>query len=641
MRILTIHADYIEVEPIKKAIKDAEAIESKERKRYEEVVVVFTSVEEGDEDTKKSAELLASAVKGVSEQVKCKNILLYPLVHLTSKPSAPDVALKTLVEAESLLKGEGLEVNRSPFGWYKGYTLKCKGHPLSELSKELKASGEKGEIKEGKDESKALKAEKILKSHFHVLDIDGKLNPVSYDPEKKKFSGFDFGKYENLRKFAAYEMAKDRTVNEEPPHVRLMQRHELVDYEPASDPGNLRYYPKGRFMKNLIERYVTQIVKENGGIEVETPLMYDYEHPSLKSYLNRFPARQYAIQTPNKRVFLRFSACFGQFLMSHDATISYKQLPVWLYELTRYSFRVEQRGELTGLRRLRAFTMPDCHAFCADEEQAKSELIRRFEMSRDLQASMGINPKEDLELAIRVTKQFYEKHKDFLDALVKKWGKPTLIEMWEEQFFYFVLKYELNFVDNLGKCSALTTDQIDIENAKRYGIEYTDEKGERKNPLILHLSPSGAVERIIYALLEKAAKEQKEGRIPNMPLWLAPTQVRVVPVSNEKHLEYCEKLVEEISNQQIRVDLDDREEGVGKKIRSAGQEWIPYTIVIGDNEINGKGEVNVRDREKNVEVKMKVEELVKIIKEKTKGMPFETIPLPRKLSKRIIFVSSL
>jgi len=262
-------------------------------------------------------------------------------------------------------------------------------------------------------------------------------------------------------------------------------------------------------------------------------------------------------------------------------------------------------------------------------------------MSRDLQASMGINPKEDLELAIRVTKQFYEKHKDFLDALVKKWGKPTLIEMWEEQFFYFVLKYELNFVDNLGKCSALTTDQIDIENAKRYGIEYTDEKGERKNPLILHLSPSGAVERIIYALLEKAAKEQKEGRIPNMPLWLAPTQVRVVPVSNEKHLEYCEKLVEEISNQQIRVDLDDREEGVGKKIRSAGQEWIPYTIVIGDNEINGKGEVNVRDREKNVEVKMKVEELVKIIKEKTKGMPFETIPLPRKLSKRIIFVSSL
>src|SRR5436853_7526730 len=95
-------------------------------------------------------------------------------------------------------------------------------------------------------------------------------------------------------------------------------------------------------------------------MEVESPVMYDFEHPALKSYLARFPARQYIVQTPNKRAFLRFSACFGQFLIMKDMVISYKQLPLPLYELTRYSFRAEQRGELAGLRRLRAFTMPDC-----------------------------------------------------------------------------------------------------------------------------------------------------------------------------------------------------------------------------------------------------------------------------------------
>ncbi|MDD5022691.1 MAG: threonine--tRNA ligase [Candidatus ainarchaeum sp.] len=635
MRILTIHADYMEVEALKKAIDSAESVE-KGKKRFEEVLVVFTAVEQGDENIEESSEILKKAVVEVAHQVKTNNILLYPLVHLTSKPSSPQIALEVIKKTEELLNSEEFSVERSPFGWYKGYTLKCKGHPLSELSRELKTSA--GKTTESKEESKALKAEKKLKSYFYILSTDGKLDEISYEKEKKKFVGFDFGKYNNLKKFAAYELAKDRVASEDPPHVKLMRKLELVDYEPASDPGNLRYYPKGRFIKSQIERYVTQIVKENGGMEIETPIMYDFEHPALKSYLNRFPARQYSIETPNKKVFLRFAACFGGFIMAHDANISYKQLPLWIYELTKYSFRVEQRGELTGLRRLRTFTMPDCHAFCSDEEQAKSEVLRRFEMSRELQKNMGLEPKEDLELAIRATKEFYEKNKKFIHDLVKNWGKPALLEMWEEQFFYFVFKYELNFVDNLGKCSALTTDQIDIENAKRYGIEYVDEKGEKKNPLTLHLSPSGAVERIIYALLEKAALQQKQGKIPSLPLWLSPTQIRLVPVSNEKHLEYCKELAKKLSKENIRVDIDDREEGVGKKIRTAGQDWTPYIIVIGDEELKNKEEINVRERETNQELKMPILQLISKIKEKTNGMPYDTLPLPRELSKRIIFV---
>ena len=141
MRILTVHADHIEVEPLTKAIKDAEELQTKEKKRYEEVLVVFTAVEQGDEDVNAVAELLASESEKVAEQVKTKNILLHPWVHLTSKPSAPRVAQKIIQKAEELLSKKGYAAARSPFGWYKAFEIKSKGHPLSELSRELKASG--------------------------------------------------------------------------------------------------------------------------------------------------------------------------------------------------------------------------------------------------------------------------------------------------------------------------------------------------------------------------------------------------------------------------------------------------------------------------------------------------------------------
>jgi len=227
--------------------------------------------------------------------------------------------------------------------------------------------------------------------------------------------------------------------------------------------------------------------------------------------------------------------------MLHDATISYKNLPLRLYEMTKYSFRVEQRGELSGLRRLRAFTMPDCHAFVADVEEAKKEIMIRFDLARRIQEGIGLDIPEDLELALRVTKDFWNESKDFLVEMVKKWGKPALVEMWDERIFYFVFKYEWNYVDNLDKASALTTDQIDIENGERYDIRYTDREGNEKHPVILHLSPSGAIERMMYALLEKAYKDSQKGIKPSLPLWLSPTQVRFIPVSKE-HLSFLEKI---------------------------------------------------------------------------------------------------
>jgi threonyl-tRNA synthetase len=433
-------------------------------------------------------------------------------------------------------------------------------------------------------------------------------------------------------------MAKSREVKEEPPHIKLMRRLQLVDYEEASDPGNFRYMPAGKLVKSLIEEWVSRKTTEHGAMEVETPIMYDLEHPVMKNYLNRFPARQYTLQTPNKKTFLRFSACFGQFLMLKDATLSYRNLPLYIYELARYAFRAEQHGELAGLRRLRSFTMPDCHAICRDEKQAKEEMLKRFDLAKEVQKGFTLTTK-DLELAVRVVKDFHEKNKDYVVKLVKKWGKPALFEMWEKKFFYFILKYEFNFVDALDKAAALSTDQIDVENAERYGIKFMDKDNTKKYPLILHQSPSGASERIIYALLERAHMQQKAGKNPTLPLWLSPTQVRLCPVS-DKFLKATERIAKDLESNCIRVDIDDRVESVQKKIRDAEVEWTPFIVVIGEKEIKSK-KLAVRFRETGKVELMSIKKLTKEISEKTSGFPYKPLPMPKMLSVRPKFIGAI
>jgi threonyl-tRNA synthetase len=317
--------------------------------------------------------------------------------------------------------------------------------------------------------------------------------------------------------------------------------------------------------------------------------------------------------------------------MTKDFQLSYKNLPYKLYELTRYSFRREQSGELVGLRRLRAFTMPDCHAFCKDMPQAIEEFRKRFELSREVLSGLGIEENE-YEMAIRFTDEFYNQNKELIKQMVSKIGKPVLVEMWKERFFYFVLKWEFNFIDNLGKASALSTDQIDVENGKRYGITYTNENNEQKHPIILHNSPSGAVERVIYALLEKFAKQIKDGKRPQFPLWLAPTQVRLIPLKDE-HLEFTTHLADKFIEQNIRVDIDDRNDTIGKRIRDAEKEWISYVLVIGEKEVNSP-KLSIRDRATGDIREVSIEDFIKEVTDATSGKPISRLNSTLLLSQR-------
>ena len=328
MRILQLHCDSIEYTPTKKEIKSAEEIEPKST-RIEEVVVCFIAVEKDDDsNTAKNAMI---EIQESMKKVGCDKLLLYPYAHLSSDLASPGTGLKILKEMQEICTG--IEVTHAPFGWTKAFSIQVKGHPLAESSKVFT----KDSIKE--KTSTALESESKIKSYWYIMTPEGKMEEI----EK-----FNFSNHKQLEIFAKYESAKTRSSDEAPPHVNLMKKLAIADYEPASDSGNMRFYPNGRLIKSQIEQYVTDKIRNYGGIEVETPIMYDSYHPSMESYFNRFPARQYSIDSEGKHLFLRFAACFGQFLMTKDFQLSYKNLPYKLYELTRYSFRREQSGELVG-----------------------------------------------------------------------------------------------------------------------------------------------------------------------------------------------------------------------------------------------------------------------------------------------------
>jgi len=613
MRILLIHSDYLEYEITSKT-KIAEEIEDSLKKgRMEDCLSVFVAVEEGDDDS--VIDKAFNEVAEVSKSVKSEKVFLYPYAHLSNNLAPPEIAIKLLKDLENKLKTE-YEVKRAPFGYYKAFKVSCKGHPLSELSRSIKSQGDSEVV------SEALKAEERIKSSWYILDPS--LNLI---PQEK----FDFKNHDSLKKLAEYEVTHSRKVDMVPPHVEYMKNLELVDYEKGSDPGNLRWYPKGVLIKRLLETRVNDSILEYGGMEVETPIMYSITHPMLSKYLNRFPARQYIVKSGNDDYFLRFAACFGQYLMKHDMIISYKDLPLRLYELTRYSFRREQRGELVGLRRLRAFTMPDMHTLAISMDSAKNEFIEQFKLSMKWMEGLNLN----YEVAIRFVKSFYDENTEFVERLMSLINRPVLVEMWDERPFYFVMKFEFNFVDSLNKASALSTVQIDIENTERFEIKYFDEDGKEKYPLMLHASISGAIERNLYALLETAYLESKKGKKPMLPLWLSPTQVRVLPVGEEQ-LDHSFKILEDLEKSGIRTDIDDRDLRLGKKIRDAEKEWVPYIIVIGDDEIKNST-INIRSRDDSSQKNTSVEEFKASFLDLTKGKPTRPLPLPRRLSLRASF----
>ncbi|MHA1978304.1 MAG: threonine--tRNA ligase [Candidatus Hodarchaeales archaeon] len=627
MQLLLVHSHGFDWKVTDKAISEPESSKNvkMEYSTTDSTLVVFISVETND--LPDISNVLTNACKEITSALKDigeSNLILYPWVHLAkTQPAKPDAALSALKMIESTLRTKTTDVNivRAPFGYYKSFNLNCKGHALAERSKEILGQSGLKTLEKTTEVTKALTAEQTARSAFHILTVEGKIEP---------FAEFNYKGHKELELFVKYETDKDRTVSTPPLHVNVMKNLELVDYEDGSDPGNFRILPRGYVTKRLIEDHVNNMAAQYGAMIVETPLMYSYDHQSLKKYVERFPARQYVVKSGNKNYFLRFAACFGQFLTMSDAIISYRQLPLKIFEMAK-SFRREQRGELAGLRRLRAFTMPDLHTATSDIKSAKKEFEEQFRLAYQYMNDIEVN----IETAFRMTIGFFEENKDWITSLVKLLDKPILLELFETRYAYFILKFEFNVVDTQNKAAALSTVQIDVENSERFEISYIDSSGKEVNPLLMHCSLSGSTERVIYGIIEDQIKRSQKGSKPQFPLWLAPAQVRILPVS-EEYLDFTTSIADELEQNHIRVEIDDRDLSLGKKIRAAEKLWTPIIIVAGEKELN-EGKVSTRYRFNNSQEFQPLKNVIEFIETQTKDKPTYFRVFPKLVSQQPIF----
>jgi len=629
MRLLMIHCDFIEYEAKKPAGPFAETIEEDRKKgRMEEALAVFAAVEKGD-DRGEGLDNLMDKVAGelgtLREQVDCSRVMLYPYAHLSPDLARPETAVKALIMLEERLGREGFEVFRSPFGWYKAFEIACKGHPLSEASKWLHPDGY---VPEGApapgaapaDDGKPRTREEAvadIRSEYHLLFPDGRDLVFT----REDLAGMDvLDEHPELKQFVLDDLGAGKGKKTAPPSIDAMQRLELVDYEPSADSGHFRLYPKGQLIFDLLRMWADEVADKLECMRIDTPILYDWDEPDIRGQTQSFHERHYIVSTADehRQFVLRFAGDFGLFRMLSQATLSYRNLPFKVYEFSK-SFRLEQRGELSGLRRLRAFHMPDIHAFSRDVEQGWDQFKEIFGGYIDATNATGA----DYSLGFRVEEGFYEENKEHIRELLIYASRPALIEVLSGRKHYWVIKCETVGLDAVGNSLQLGTVQLDVEDAERYGITYTDDSGEYRGCIICHASV-GSLERWIYAILEGAYRKTK----PEYPFWLAPTQLRLIPVS-EEYIKDCQAIAAHLRN---RVDIDDRDLKVGRKIRDAEKEWCSLIVVYGENERNS-GKLPVRDRTGTVR-EMGLGALRKEMEYGVTGFPFRDALMPELLTKR-------
>jgi len=604
MRLLLLHADWVEFEPKLKALEDAEKIEEG-RRRIEEVLVVYTTVEEKDNlDTVRQAKM---DIIDVMNKVAAKRVLIYPWAHLSSKLAPPKKALKLVKELEKELRAAGIEVYRAPFGWYKAFAISVKGHPLAELSREIGAVEEK---KKGKE--------------YVIVFPDGR----EVDPEKADLSRFN----EEFQILVRKEALGEPLPPSEPKLLKFLNRFGF-SWELYSDYGHMRFGPHACIIFNSVSEY-SRMINSRLDIpvyEVKGTAFFDLKVDAVKEHAELYGDRLYMIETDKGKMVLRYAACHQQFAMIKDWNISYRNLPFAAFEIAD-SYRLEQSGEAELCFRLRRFYMPDTHVFVRDEEEAKKWLLRIHDIIMDEIAKLGRN----YELLINVVSlRQYSRYKDFIVEIARKVGKPVLVAIYPELGlnYYWTINIEYHIIDVMGRPREIGTVQIDIGNSKRFNITYVDEKGEKKYPIILHTAIIGSIERYIFALFDTALRKKK----PMLPVWASPIQVRVIPVSAE-YLDYAIEIANSIEAEGFRVDVDDTDRPLGRKILDGEKEWIPYIVIVGEKEVK-RETISVRIRENGSQKEMNVRDLIKILYKKVEGYPIVKSRLPKFLSKRVQFIS--
>jgi len=611
LKLLFIHADRMSYE-VKSRTKAAEDI-GEDKKKYDayDLLVCFTAVER--EDVGKGEDVAGKAageVFDVARSVNASKILIYPYAHLSSSLAPPEEAVKILDSFERAVKAK-YDLSRAPFGWYKSFTITCKGHPLSELSRTVIAEN-------------AVAAKKGSDRYFVLLRDGSRVNPADYRSDNRCFMSM-------VRKEAMKEQVG---ISSSPEYLKLCRKFG-IEWERMSDVGHEVYHPNAALMFDISMDYARQVVTDLGlsVFSVRGTNMFNLAEPAVREHAQLFGDRLYTLESDNREYVLRYAACHQQFSMMSGWNISYRQMPVAAFEIAD-AYRYEQSGETMLLFRLRRLNMPDLHVLCRNMDEAY-EWFRRIH--ERIYAEIG-KIGTDYEMLVNVSSmKAFEDNREFILALLNERGKDCLVHVYPEGAnFYWTVNLEYHLLDQMGRAREIGTVQIDTGNARRFNITYVDADGKKNYPIILHTAIVGTIERFMYAMFDRAiGRASESGRPGYLPLWFTPEQFRILPIS-EKHLPKARDIAERLTGLGFRTGIDDRDLTISKKVREAKQEWAGYVIVIGDRELSSEV-LKVYDRQTDANRDMSLDELANEAESRTAGYPKRPPYVPRELSKRVDF----
>ena len=444
-----------------------------------------------------------------------------------------------------------------------------------------------------------------------ILNISGAFWRADQNNKQlTRIYGISFPKQKLLKEYLDnIEQAKLRD------HRKIGKNLKLFSFSNKVGLGLPLWLPKGVELRERLEGFLKRAQKKAGYEMVITPHIGNKDLYVTSGHYDKYGDDSFQpIKTPkeNEEFYLKPMNCPHHCEIYNSQKFSYKDLPIRYAEFGTV-YRYEQSGELHGLTRVRGFTQDDAHIFCT-EDQLDSEfknvidltlyVFESLELS-DFSAQISIRDPKNMEKYIGDVKAWEKSEKAIIKAVQDK-NLDYNIEEGEAAFYGPKLDFMVK--DALGRKWQLGTIQVDYNLPDRFDLTYIDKNNESKRPVMIHRAPFGSLERFIAILLENTAG--------NLPLWLTPNQFIILPIS-EKHEKYCENVLNLLENDEIRGLIDNRSETIGRKIRDAEVEKIPYMLVVGEQESEQKV-ISVRSHGGNDYGKMKVEDFVKIIKEKTK-----------------------
>lgn len=415
-------------------------------------------------------------------------------------------------------------------------------------------------------------------AYVKLIRISGVyLNGNSNNEMITRISGKGFNNKEELDEYNKFlEEAKERD------HRKIGQDLDLFCFSDYVGPGLPLYTPRGTIIKDELQKEIEKVCRKYGFQKVSCPSLADISLFETSGHAAKFNDELFRVSSPKGHNFvLKPVQCPHHTQIYASKIRSYKDLPIRYMESDK-QYRAELQGSVSGLSRVYAITVEDGHSFCRID-QVKEEIKNMCNLIKEFYTRMNLWNNNWVSLSVRDynhpekyigDKEDWDLCEQMLQEVSDELGLNA--KRCEGEAALYGPKLDFMFEDALGREIQIPTVQLDFSTPKRFNLSYIDENGEKIPPVMVHRAVLGSYERFLVLLLE-----QTKGVLP---LWLSPVQVNIIPVNIKYHDEYCKKLKEKLLEEEIRVEYDDSEESMNKKIRQSNIIKNPYTVIIGDKE---------------------------------------------------------